>query len=101
MLYTKKSSVIDAIQWTGENYEEIKEMNKKYDYIFIQLATLIRPDDYEAKEWLITIEYGEITFVNIGDYIFINKSGNLEVVEAEEFESAYIQMGGNDNERRK
>lgn len=88
--------LFNAIKWTGDNYEEIKEFCEQY-HSDIQKVFLIRPGEYERKEWLLLTTGSDLEFVDIGDYIYLNKYNYCEVLEKEEFEHDYIEIGGNKN----
>lgn len=83
MKYKKKPVIIDAIQWDGNNYEEICEfvgMRLKYNTIEIS-------NDQPSKLHIPTLE-GIIT-ASVGDYIIKGIQGEFYPCKPDIFEKTY------------
>lgn len=80
--YATKSKEIQAIQYTGDNFDEIKRfVNTARDFLLV--FSLYNPPD-------IYIDFGGYcTFVKYGDYVFKNGFGKIVVVCKNEFENIY------------
>ena len=76
--YVKKPIVIEAIQWTGENYAEISS--------FCSLCFLIKETDLKVN----TLE--GVMNASIGDYIIKGVQGEFYPCKPEIFEMTYDEV---------
>jgi hypothetical protein len=83
MKYRQKTKTIDAIQWTGHNYNEI--LYNFPDHI----APMI---DDKSNKVVLRTQTGTV-LVLIGDYIIRNNDGSLKVFLPDEFEANYEAVG--------
>lgn len=76
--YRKKPIIIDAIQWTGDNDDELAEfMGSKVDYLFTSGKKLLVP----------TLE-GDLT-ATVGDFIIKGVAGEFCPCKPEIFKEIY------------
>ena len=87
--YRKKPVVIEAVQWTGDNFEEIKKMLKDADE---NRAITSHPnEDKEVKSLLIVTLEGEM-IADKGDYIIKGVQGEFYPCKPEIFEQTYEKV---------
>ena len=77
MKYRKKPVVIDAIQWTGDNYPEVFEFTEGYAY----------PTKAYSDTLALTL-YSDVK-VKKGDYIIRIASGAYSLCKEAEFNKTY------------
>lgn len=75
MKYIRKDAIIDAIQWTGENYAELLEYTDK-QVVFSEQSGLLRLD---GDDWLQT---------GVGTY-FQKKESYFVVISEDDFNKKY------------
>lgn len=86
MKYRKKPVVIEAVQWTGDNYNEICTFMGKYpSYI-----------DSNRKDLLIETLEGDY-IASEGDFIIKGVQGEFYPCKPDIFETTYEEVGGEDN----
>jgi len=91
MKYRKKPVVIEAIQWTGENIEEImKFIESPFTY---EKSTIYCTEKfiYDGKELKINTLEGIMT-ANIGDYIIKGVNGEFYPCKPDIFEKTYEEV---------
>lgn len=76
--YRKKPVVVDAIQWTGENLQEIKKFTEGN----------FLPFDNEGNEWYIKTLEGNLG-AEIGSYIIKGVKGEFYACEPDIFAMTY------------
>lgn len=83
--YIHKPIEVEAVQWTGDNLDEVKEfVHKKCD--------INRYKDPELTPQLIIDMLDDIIIVNGGDYIFRTaKGGGFCISKAKDFEKNYLE----------
>jgi hypothetical protein len=84
--YRKKPVVIEAVQWTGDNFKEIQEMLKEADE-----KRVIMPhpnEDKEVQSLLIVTLEGEMR-ADKGDYIIKGVKGEIYPCKPDIFEKTY------------
>lgn len=87
--YRKKPVVIEAVQWTGDNFEEIKKMLKDADE---NRAIIPHPnEDKEVKSLLIVTLEGEMR-ADKGDYIIKGVQGEFYPCKPDIFEQTYEKV---------
>lgn len=80
--YVSKPVEIQAIQYTGDNFEEIKSFANTACDLLGALSLYNPPDIY--------IDFGRYdAVVKYGDYLFKNSFGNVVVVNKDRFEDIY------------
>lgn len=89
MKYRKKPVVIEAIQWTGDNLEEIKEMLKDADE---KRVIMPHPNEEKGiKSLLIVTLEGEMR-ADKGDYIIKGVKGEFYPCKPDIFEETYEKV---------
>ena len=78
--YRKKPVVVEAVQWTGENVEEIEEFMKD------------AKEDYGLSEESRRIYFGGLMFAMAGDYIIKDEKGEFYPCEPEIFHKTYEEV---------
>ena len=78
--YRKKPVVVEAVQWTGENYDEIAEFMKDAE------------EDYFLSEESRRIYLGGLMFAIAGDYIIKDENGVFHPCEPEIFHKSYEEV---------
>jgi hypothetical protein len=84
--YRKKPVVIEAVQWTGDNFKKIQEMLKEADE-----KRVIMPhpnEDKEVQSLLIVTLEGEMR-ADKGDYIIKGVKGEIYPCKPDIFEKTY------------
>lgn len=76
--YRKKPVVIDAVQWTGNNFEEIHEFVSTGDLGF----------DFDSNEMMIYTLEGKMT-ASPGDYIIRGVEGEYYPCKPDIFDKTY------------
>lgn len=80
--YISKPREIQAIQYTGDNFEEIKKFTNTACDLLGELSLYNPPDIY--------IDFGRYNdVVKYGDYLFKNTCGSVVIVSKDEFENIY------------
>lgn len=86
--YKKKPVEVQAIQWTGENDEEIKEFCNSNCYILNW--------DYVAPKDLIIHTLEGNMLARVGDYIIRGVKGEFYPCKPDIFEQTYYEVGFSD-----
>lgn len=95
MKYRKKPVVVDAIQWNGENIEEVKNfVGDTLIYVIYQSDYITRYYITKYKLMIRTLE-GDM-YVHEGDYIIKGVEGEFYPCRPDIFEKTYEMVGGND-----
>lgn len=83
--YRKKSVIIEAIQWTGDNYEEIKQFSDgKVSYF-----EWVHHYESGVNREILSIE--EMT-ASIGDFVIKGEQGELYPCKLDIFEKTYEEI---------
>lgn len=83
--YTPKCEVIEAIQFTGENYEELKE--------FIGDSFQVISSDLREPFILMRNTYGGAVHASKGDYVMKNPEGDGFLVGRDDiFKQRYVEI---------
>lgn len=95
--YRKKPVVMEAIQWTGSNLEEVRNFVGS-DLIedYVKLFNI----KGELKKSLVSIAIeilGETTEVDYGDYIIKYAHGDFNLCKSDIFEQTYEEIVENGN----
>ena len=88
MKYRKKPIVIEAIQWTGRNYNDME------NFITVKFGYQEKGDGTGAEVIIPTLE-GAMT-ANIGDYIIKGVNGEFYPCKPDIFEKTYETVEGED-----
>lgn len=83
MLYQLKTMKVSAIQWTGQNTNEVIEFLENRGFLTTQLER--KPNNQEFK---IKVGAGWLDIPK-GNYIVIDANDAIEAMEAEKFEDAF------------
>ena len=78
--YRKKPVVVEAVQWTGENVDEIAEFMKD------------AKEDYALSAESRRIYFGGLMFALAGDYIIKDEKGEFYPCEPEIFHKTYEEV---------
>lgn len=90
MKYRKKPVIIEAIQWNGDNTEELEQFMPKevYEFCLKGFSSIYSPSDCEL--YIITLE-GKMK-ANIGDYIIKGVNGEYYPCKPDIFEKTYEKV---------
>jgi Fe-S cluster biosynthesis and repair protein YggX len=89
--FRKKPQIIEAVQWTGDNFEQIKEfVGDKVSYF-----TWTRDRDFYINEEVLSIKSQTYDFihVNMNNWIIKESDGSLYVLNNDSFTANYELMG--------
>lgn len=78
--YRKKPVVVEAIRWTGENWEEVSNWVAENGFV-----------DYQRGKFVIKNLEGDIV-ANIGDYIIKGEAGDFSPCKPDIFEVTYEEV---------
>ena len=87
--YRKKPVVIEAVQWTGENEDELKQWagnNIVFDSIFLDVPVMVSPPFVRTLEGNMKI--------SLGDYIIKGVDGEFYPCKPDIFEKTYDLVEG-------
>ena len=96
MKYRKKPAVIEAIQWNGENIEEVKNFAGD----LISYALCCRFDNLVKHEVIIKTLEGNM-FADVGDFIIKGVKGEVYPCKPDIFKMTYEMVGDNDESTKK
>ena len=85
--YRKKPVVIEAVQWTGDNFEEIQKMLINADE---NRVIMPHPNEDEDSLLIVTLE-GEMR-ADKGDYIIKGVKGEFYPCKPDIFEATYERV---------
>ena len=89
--YRKKPVVISAVQWTGDNQEEVFELERnKVSNVICEIDILYEPN--RKPSLIINTLEGEMS-ANIGDWIIKGVQGELYPCKPDIFEATYEEVG--------
>lgn len=89
MKYRKKPVVIKAVQWTGENREEIRTFCT-YSAFFVPTR---QDTEGRSTKWSLLIDNIEgIMYAEIGDYIIRGVNGEFYPCKPDVFEKTYEKV---------
>jgi hypothetical protein len=83
--YRRKSEIVEAIRWTGQNLHEIN--------VWMNMPMLFDCfEDGAESELMLHTPAGETHVVPIGDYIIRGEEGEYHVYKPEIFETTYEEV---------
>lgn len=86
MKYKKKPVVVEAVQWTGENHEEIRNFCKR-DAFF---TPAVQDTEGHTAKWSLAIDTLEgVMYAEIGDYIIKGVNGEFYPCKPNVFAKTY------------
>lgn len=85
--YRKKPVVIEAVQWKGDNFNEIKQMLKNADE-----NRIIMPHSNEDGDSLLIVTLEGEMRANKGDYIIKGVKGEFYPCKPDIFEDTYEKV---------
>ena len=96
MKYRKKPIVVEAVQYTGDNLEEVKAFALDKIYSFVYYETKFDADGCGAKSvpmeiWAIHTLEGDMA-VCVGDYIIKGVNGEYYPCKPDIFEKTYEKV---------
>lgn len=84
--YVKKPTIVKAIQWTGDNYEEVTKFLDVFDDRMV-----IRHANLEA----VAIYDGDRRYIcHKDEYIISDVDGDITILSSGEFRYTYEKLGG-------
>ena len=90
--YRIKPEVVQAVQWTGDNMDELTQFTSRADGI-PAVFKYFNPNGEELR--LFKENYKDSTLVSEGYYIVKDTSGNFSVFSPELFKKKYEAVGAN------
>lgn len=81
--YTKKIPIVEGIQWTGYNFDEIQDFVGTENAHFVREAT--PPEVYIATKY-------QAFHLRLGDYVVRNSYGSFDVYTKNYFEKTFGEV---------
>lgn len=79
----KYQKTIEAIQWNGKNFKELKS----------RFGSSIMCDTYNNNFILKVKDDTKIDVAKIGDYVFVTGKGYIKLIKQEDFKKNYLDNG--------
>lgn len=99
MKYRKKPVIVDCIQWTGENIDEVKGFVGNSLHVY--MIDVSAPNGHETKTIMASISIMKLEgehSCRIGDYIIKGVNGEFYPCKPDIFEQTYEKAEEQENE---
>ena len=89
MKYRRKPVIVDAIQWTGKNSDDVDEFTKYEAKYADNLVAYFPPSEQYRSTILYIPIQGKLKEVSIGDYIIKDNDGKFSNCDSDIFKKTY------------